>query len=148
MVYEAKNNFEVDVLDVYILLGELGIFQSYKYHSDLLTCFLVFHEFFLVVIEYLVCFFVLLEEGGVGVGEELMNGVGKGDGSRNVIFLMEEDCVVVIPKVCDLPNVVAINQILGREIVECFLCFFCWGGGVKDIVGYAILAKKLPLVSW
>jgi hypothetical protein len=82
VVYEAKGIFEVDVFDVYILLGELGIFQGYKYHLDFFTCFLVFHESFLVVIEYLVYFFVLLEEGGVGVGEAFMNGVGKGDGSK------------------------------------------------------------------
>ena len=49
-------------------MDKFGVFQCGKYHVDLVSSIQVFSEFFLVVIEYLIYFIMLLEEGGVGVG--------------------------------------------------------------------------------
>lgn len=53
---------------------------SGKYTLDLVGSILVFSKYFLDVVEYLVCFTMLLEECGGGIGKEFIDGIGYGDG--------------------------------------------------------------------
>lgn len=58
-------------------MGKFSIFQCGKYHLDLAgSTIMIFSQSFFVVIEYIVCFAMLLEECRGGIGKEFINHIG------------------------------------------------------------------------